>query len=175
MSTPATLPKLSCQVQVPRIVGGQCLLTQTASALAFLTEMRAQQTPALPWVACVILGYWGPCVHLLCGELQLMSFPFSCRLLRLDALQGFCVTLWLSCILSCQRARPQDLSSSLESTTELAAAGLVSLGTAGNKSKRWATNSPLTWLMQTWTFMHKSFLKSGHFLSKIQALSWQHL
>lgn len=86
MSAPAILPKLSCQAQVPRIVGGQCLC-MTASVPAFLTETRAQQAHALPWVACVILGYWNHSVHFLRGEQQLMSFPFSWCLLYLAALQ----------------------------------------------------------------------------------------
>lgn len=63
-----------------------------------------------------------------------MSFPFSCCLLCPAALQASvwpCGPAW--CILLCQRAGPQDVSSS----TELAAAGLGSSGTAGNNNQSW--------------------------------------
>lgn len=57
---------------------------------------RAQQAPALPWAACVMLSYSNPSVlRFLCGELRLMSLPFSCALSALSSwIAGSCVVLW---------------------------------------------------------------------------------
>lgn len=56
---------------------------------------RAQQAPALPWVAWVMLGYSNPSVLcFLCGELQLTSLPFSCSLSALSSwIAGCCAVL----------------------------------------------------------------------------------
>lgn len=85
---------------------------------------KAQQAPAPPWAACVMMSYSNPSVLcFLCGGLQLMSLLFSFLLpAGLQACVWCYGPAW--CAPLCQGAGPQELSSSLQRTIEPAAARL---------------------------------------------------